>query len=453
MQIGKEIHVHFLGIGGIGMSALARWCRSQEARVSGYDLVDSALSRQLTNEGIEVMHESLYDEDSKPDWIVYTPAIPEEQLNEVFQTFPEARVFKRSELLGVLSQSYQLIAVAGTHGKTTTSTMLADMMVTLDPSTLVVLGGLHKTWNSNLHLGEGPWMITEADEFDRSFLTLTPEISIVNSVDADHLDIYGDQKSMLEGYVEYIKGHKESSTVLIAEEAHNLIGDDIPEEIEVVVFGEGAEVDIRLANSWVEDESMWVEIEDSSGMHVVQCPMPGRHNAYNLMAAYAVGRKLGYEAAVCLSVLSEFPGIKRRFEMVYRSTDAVVIDDYAHHPTEIFYAIETARKLFPSRNLHVIFQAHLYSRTQDFMDEFAEVLSSADYFYSCEIYPAREEPIPGVTGKTLFDKVKANKKIFDKKELLPSRISWTHNDAVLILGAGNIDSIIGEVIETIEQRK
>ena len=450
MKVSEVHSIYFLGIGGIGMSALARYFNDMGCQVAGYDRSRSELTSKLQNEGMAI-HYNIEPSHLDRDWdlVVYTPALPSDQEELVYARERGLTVMKRSELLGLLSKDHSTIAVAGTHGKTTTSTILADVLVRLGADPLVFLGGIHAGWKSNYRPGKGPLMVTEADEFDRSFLHLHPYYSILNSVDADHLDIYGDPGKMLETYKAFIKGHPEGAKVLIQEDVLKHMDLEDLDHVDVLTFGYGESNDYRLLSTELRNGEYWMRWRAAGQTYQVQCGLPGRHNAMNTLGALALVDKMGCDLDAAQEVVAEFEGIHRRFEVRYSKEGKVVIDDYAHHPSEVKAAIAAAREFFPGYKLKVVFQAHLYTRTRDFMEEFAEVLSDVDVLYTCEIYPAREEAIEGITGEALFEKVKAKEKYYRRKKDLPDIIDLQKQEVLLVLGAGNIDSIIDEVIRKI----
>jgi len=443
--------VHFVGVGGIGMSALARYLNHIGKTVSGYDRSESALTNQLVQEGIDIWYHPQPKRITEAiDIVVYTPAVNMDHLELKAAEELQLNIVKRAEFLGVIAEGYKVIAVAGTHGKTTTSTILAEMLSDSEIDPLIILGGIYKKWNSNFRMGHGEFLLTEADEYDRSFLSLSPKISIINSLDADHLDIYDSAENMIEGYEEFIYGHSEDSVVIIYQPAFHLLSKKAKSHCRYLTFGESEDCDYCLKDINVDDGRMKMTWSFGGNNFKQQIPLPGRHNALNTLAALAVINELNLDHEETGNNLSHFGGIARRFETRWDKDGVVIIDDYAHHPTEIRAAMNTARELFPDKRLTVVFQAHLYTRTRDFMNEFSEELSKADRFYSCELYPARELPIEGVSGKVLFDKVKVDFKVFGRLEELPKLIKHEHNDVILVLGAGSINLLIDNLIEVFE---
>ena len=454
MNLKKLKYIHFIGIGGIGMSAIARYFNHQGLKVSGYDKTATPLTERLQVEGITVYHEDQPTYlDDVPDLIIYTPAVPDDH-----PEFNDARangipLMKRSTALGKISEDYQTIAVAGTHGKTTTSTMIASLMKNLGVDLTAFLGGLSNDFDGNLVLGKSPWMITEADEYDRSFLKLHPQVAVINSLDADHLDIYGDHEEMISSYADFVNGMPSDSRVIIKYGLEkDLLSkkDHLFDDKHVKTFGFEEEADYRINDTIESQGLMTIKWSHNSKQFTSTLGMAGDHNAMNGLAAMAVCVEAGLEIENVALALSGFKGIHRRFEKIIETDELVIIDDYAHHPREIEETVRGVRRMYPGRRIVGVFQAHLYSRTRDFLHDFARVLSELDVFYSCELYPARENPIQGISGRVLFDAVEVKDKVFMAKEELGGKIKWNKNDVILIMGAGNINSIITELKNRIE---
>ena len=454
MNLKKLNYIHFIGIGGIGMSAIARYFNHHGLKVSGYDKTATPLTQTLQDEGITVYHEDqpAYLEDL-PDTIIYTPAVPDDH-----PEFNEARangipLMKRSTALGKISEDYQTIAVAGTHGKTTTSTMIASLMKNLGVDLTAFLGGLSNDFDGNLALGNSPWMITEADEYDRSFLKLHPQFVVINSLDPDHLDIYGEHDEMVSSYADFVNGMPTDSKVIVKYGLEKELlnkKNHLFDDKHIKTFGFEEEADYRIDNANESKGSMSIKWSHDSKQYASTLGMAGDHNAMNGLAAMAACVEAGFEIEKVATALSEFKGIHRRFEKIIDTDELVIIDDYAHHPKEIEETVRGVRRMYPGRRIIGVFQAHLYTRTRDFLQEFAKALAELDVFYSCELYPAREKPIPGISGKTLFDAVQVKAKTFMAKEELGRKIEWKKNDVILIMGAGNINSIISELKNRIE---
>ncbi|MCP9235560.1 UDP-N-acetylmuramate--L-alanine ligase [Lewinella sp. JB7] len=449
MQLSDLKRVYFIGIGGIGMSAIARYFAMRGLEVSGYDKTPTVLTRTLEREGIAV-HYSARPEQIPPPaddlLIVYTPAVPKTFPELIHVTAGGYTVMKRSEVLGLISRHMQCVGVAGTHGKTTTTTITTYLMMTagLDPSAF--LGGIARDFDGNYVHGESDWVVVEADEYDRSFLRLTPEIAVILSTDPDHLDIYGDHKQMLEtGFRAYARQIKPGGQLVVRYDVAEHFTD--LEEVMISTFGIGTG-DFCAHNIRVEDGAFHFDLREPDG-HLIQnlrTALPGRHNVENAVAACAVTRLAGGQEEHLREGLANFHGIARRFETVLKSGNLVVIDDYAHHPTELRAAITAARELYPNRTIRGVFQPHLYSRTQDFAPGFARALDLLDEAIIIPIYPAREEPIPGVTSQLVYGLMKN-----EKRRLLTDTqmLEWTaelKDGVLLLLGAGDIDALVPRVV-------
>lgn len=446
---GLEKHnVFFIGIGGIGMSALARWFRANGYEVVGYDKTSTALTNRLLEEGIVVHY--MDSPQLIPDFfttentlVIYTPAIPGDhnQLNYFINAGFEVK--KRSEVLGLISNKMFSVAVAGTHGKTTTSSMIAHILHESGLDTTAFLGGIAANFDSNLLLGKSDETIAviEADEYDRSFLRLTPDLEVITSADPDHLDIYGDHSGMLESYTEFAGKLKENGRIFISESAQEQLSLN-----EATIYGENAPikaVNIRVrGNLFVIDyRSPKTLIED------IQLNLPGQHNTENALAAITIALELGVKPEAIKEALKSFKGIKRRFEFIIDESEFKFIDDYAHHPEEVAAFISTLRDLYPDKFIQVIFQPHLFSRTQDFAEDFAHSLDLANNVILMDIYPARELPIPGVTSELILDQVKKAEKSLLPREEIGSYVEETKPDILATVGAGNIDTLVPELKE------
>ena len=433
----KEGHsVYFLGIGGIGMSALARYYRSLGYNVAGYDLTPSPLTKQLENEGMAIHYED--NPNLSPaliDFVIYTPAVPND-LKE-FEALRQRHIpiLKRAEALGQISERHYTLAIAGTHGKTTTTAMTAHILNTCGKDTTAFIGGIANNFGSNLLLGKGKdsLLVVEADEFDRSFLRLHPDVSVINSIDADHLDIYGDRKHLIESFTAFAQLTKKQ---VIVKEGLEIEGDHLIR----FGFGEGCNyrVQINRCEKGVTDFTLFGEGQSTE----IRLPMAGTHNVLNATAAFVTARQVGIEANAIAQALSSFMGVKRRFDIRINNEKHCYIDDYAHHPEEIRACLKAVREAFPKQRLTLVFQPHLYSRTRDFMDEFAQILSQADELILLDIYPARERPIEGITSAALLDKVPMNnKKLCPKSELI-NLIDSEKPNLLVTMGAGDVDRFV-----------
>ncbi len=449
-------YVYFLGIGGIGMSALARYFHAMGKQVSGYDKTSTKLTTELIAEGINIHFEDdlncIKSEIRNPKseiLIVYTPAIPNDHKELNYFKKNNFNIKKRAEVLGMITDASYTIAVAGTHGKTTTSSLVAHILKTagLDPSAF--LGGITQNYNTNLLLSynlknsrlrspDSELIVVEADEYDRSFLTLHPEIAVITSVDADHLDIYGDKKYVEESYSMFAEQVK-SKLVL-----KNTIVNKIISKQQVVTYAvNDATANYSAQNIRIENATYHYEVITPNGiLKNISLGIPGLHNVENSIAAVAVACLMNISEEYIREALKTFYGVKRRFDYHLKTDKMVYIDDYAHHPEELKACINAAREMFPGRKITGIFQPHLYSRTRDFADEFAKSLDLLDECILLEIYPAREQPIEGVSSKLLLDKMKlANKSICSKDDLV-KEVSSRELQVLLTMGAGDIDTFI-----------
>lgn len=458
MNINTLHTIYFLGVGGIGMSALARYFLAQGCKVSGYDKTKTKLTEQLCAEGVAIHYEE--DENKIPVEIfhqinqaivVYTPAIPKNHKEWLFLQEKNIKCYKRSEILGFISQKYFTIAVAGTHGKTTTSSMIAHVLNQSGVKCNAFLGGISLNFNSNLLLHpEAEVVVVEADEFDRSFLTLTPNIAVVTSLDADHLDVYSNKQQMDNAYKEFVQRINPNG-VLITKQAYRTALD--AERLKVLTYSIEQKADFSMVSKKAVDGNFSVALQTpSEKVNELLIGLPGIHNIENGIAAYAVAKELGIDTDLIIKALASYKGVKRRFEFHVKTADLVYIDDYAHHPTELSFTINSIKELFPNKKITGIFQPHLYSRTRDFADEFAQSLSLLDELILLEIYPARELPIKGVSAEMLLEKVAiTNKQLVPKNEVL--NYVENHQPQVLVtLGAGDIDTLV-EPISTLLMSK
>jgi len=444
----ENLHsVYFIGIGGIGMSALARYFNLRGAEVFGYDKTETNLTKTLVSEGMKIHYrEDLESIPGHVDLVVYTPAIPDcHKELKYFQTagYP---VKKRAEVLGIISRNLKTIAVAGTHGKTTSSSIIAHVLRSGGIDCTAFLGGIAQNFNSNFVWGKDNWAVIEADEYDRSFLHLTPEISIVLSMDADHLDIYGEHEALKATFTEFVSQTRTGGKVLVKSGLPLQCGSK-----EMFTFGIESG-DFSATNWSVKNGYSTFDVKSpKNNMSEVRFAMAGKHNSENAMAAIAVAQLLGIEQINIKKALASFKGIKRRFERIYENEQVVYIDDYAHHPTELIAAIDAARSLFPDRKITGIFQPHLYSRTQDFVDGFATALDNLDEILLMDIYPARELPIEGVSSKIIFDKMKNPNRSLVTKATLMQALKNRVLDVLLTLGAGDIDTFVKPIKSMLDE--
>ncbi|MFA8450835.1 MAG: UDP-N-acetylmuramate--L-alanine ligase [Bacteroidales bacterium] len=452
MHLSSINRIYFLGIGGIGMSAIARFFHANGISVYGYDRTETKLTRQLQKEGIHIH----YNEDHNvtnynPDLVVYSPAIP--KTNIEFVNFQKSTVpmYKRSEVLGILCKNYKTIAVAGTHGKTTVSSMIAHLLYNSNQKVTAFIGGIMANYSTNyISVPESEYVVVEADEFDRSFLTLFPDISVVTSTDADHLDIYGSKAHLLESFNTFIRQTSADGVIFF--------NDSVQLEntkTKTFSYGFSNSKDARvISNLRVETGKMIFDFTSGDiQINDLFVGMSGKHNVENACAAISVCLELGISEEQIRQGLASFRGVKRRFEKIYESDDISYIDDYAHHPEELKAAINSARLLYPRRNLVGVFQPHLFSRTKDFYLEFASSLSLLDQLYILDIYPARELPIEGVSSRMIAREIKNIPVNLISKEDVVSEIILTKRDVIMTLGAGDIDQIISPLKKRLSEYK
>ncbi len=443
MKHGEGHTVYFLGIGGIGMSALARYFHSLGYSVAGYDRTPSPLTRQMESEGMAIHYED--NPNLLPaliDFVVYTPAVPSNLMEFEALRQRNLSVMKRAEALGKITEGHFTIAVAGTHGKTTTTAMVAHILNQCGMGTTAFIGGIANNFGSNLLLSkeEEYVIVVEADEYDHSFLRLHPDLSIINSIDADHLDIYGDRQHLVQGFNDFAQLTERNVIVKegLAVEAWNKVS---------FGFGEGNDYRIEKMGS-NRGITQFVILCEGQGFFVT-LPLAGDHNMLNATAAFAAARKVGIPGADIAEALSTFKGVKRRFDIRVNSEKHCYIDDYAHHPEEIRSCLTAVRDSFAGKRITLVFQPHLFSRTRDFMDEFASVLALADDLILLDIYPARELPIEGTTSETLLEKVPmTDKRICSRSELL-SLIDGKKPELLITMGAGDIDRFVEPLEELI----
>lgn len=438
------------------MSALARYFNKRGHTISGYDRFRSDLCIALESEGINIHYvddPKLIPEDI--DVVIYTPAIPKELLE--YQWFLEqgVKMYKRSEVLGQITSRVRNIAVAGTHGKTTTSSIIAHLLYHAGFPFTAFLGGILSNYETNYLDTGDEWMLEEADEYDRSFLHLRPDIAVLGSLDADHLDIYGTKEDMLNTYTEFVSKIKNTGWLLCSDTIEN---DEINKlrstypELRIKTFGfNTGEIRVKtnkITNGWHEFEY----ITEKYHIKELSLRLPGQHNIRNAAAAIFVAMQLGLSEDQVRQGLKGFKGIHRRFQWCLETEHLVLIDDYAHHPEELRSAIQACRSVYPGRKITGIFQPHLYSRTRDFMNEFAKSLELLDQIVLVELYPAREVAIPGISSQTLFEKIRHQHKwIVEKSGLLPC-LEHMELDVVMTLGAGDLDLKMNEIKELLIKR-
>ena len=474
MDLNQIKSVYFLGIGGIGMSALARYFKRNGVNVTGYDKTSTPLTNQLIREGIDIHFEE--DTELIPkdvDLVVWTPAVPKEHAG--YKEFMQQGipVKKRSEVLGEITSQFTIIAVAGTHGKTTISTFIAHILRTAGKELMAFLGGISKNYGTNfiepsdlspqsavcspqsaVRSSQSSvtshesriYAVVEADEYDRSFLQLSPDIAIITSVDPDHLDIYDDHDKLIKTFTEFTGKIRTNGSLIIKN------GIDIEPDNHVVynrfTYALNTESNFFAKNIFIREGLIYFDfVTPTETIPGFVLGMPGMFNLENAIAALAVGYLTGIEAAELKSAASSFQGVERRFDIRIRRKDFIYIDDYAHHPEELNACIQAVRELYPGRQITGVFQPHLYSRTRDLEDDFAAVLSNLDNMILLEIYPAREQPIPGVSSEMLLAKIDSNhKQLCSNKELI-GILEQQRPEVLLTLGAGDIDKLVEPITD------
>ena len=439
----KQIHnVYFVGIGGIGMSAIARYFAVNGKEVAGYDKTPSAITQSLEEIGISIHFEDNIKNipisflNKKETLVVYTPAIPKQHLELNYFIDNGFSIVKRAEILGLITKNTFCFGVAGTHGKTTTSSILGHIMES--EKATAFLGGVSENYQSNLILGEDKISVVEADEFDRSFLQLSPNIACITSMDADHLDIYGENEALQESFRDF--SLKVSETLVVAK--------GLP--LKGLTYAVNEEADYQATNLRIQDGTYIFDVKTPvSDIKDVEFHLPGRHNVMNAMAALAMADVYGVSLEIIKNKLASFRGVQRRFSYKIKSDKVVLIDDYAHHPTEINAVGNSVREMYPHQKVLAVFQPHLFSRTRDFVEDFAKALSKFDELLLLDIYPARELPIEGVNSSWLLDKVTIENKKLVAVEKLNEEVVNSEASVVVMIGAGDIGVMVEGVCQAL----
>lgn len=443
--------IFFLGIGGIGMSALARHFHSLGIEVCGYDRTQTKLTEQMEAEGIAIT----YADDpsglgSRPELVVYTPAVPD--TNKLFLHFKAegTSMLKRAKVLGLLSQHHPTIAIAGTHGKTTISTMLTHIIKEAGVPCLAFLGGISTNYGTNYLSDPSPqWLIAEADEYDRSFLQLSPQLALVSAVDSDHMDIYGNRDAMLESFKAFANTVGKNGILV----TKNNIADKIGFRGKYFNYSVEPPADYYLKGVKLHEGCYQAGIGGTLKIDGIRMPYPGKHNLENALAAAALAHLAGISDSHIREGLNSFLGVKRRFEIVVQTSKSIFVDDYAHHPEEINACIKSAREMWPGKKITGVFQPHLYSRTRDLADQFAESLAQLDELILLPIYPAREKAIEGVDAQMLLRKVKLQNARCHTKEETIQYLKNTDHEVLITMGAGNIDALTDPIKKILIQKQ
>jgi len=452
MDVNKIHTAYFLGIGGIGMSALARYLASKGVLVSGYDKTETPLTRTLEGEGIHVHYTPDVSQiPANPDVVVFTPAVPETFEEWTYIRSLNVPIIKRAAMLAAIINSLQLVAVAGTHGKTSVSAMLAHAMESMNIPFLGFVGGLMNRYNKNIFIhSNAQWAVAEADEYDRSFLQLHPYISIINAIDADHLDVYGNEETLHASFSEFAAQTSKDGYVLVFD---NIRKEKLQLPDNVVLYGFSNTIGYSAQNIHVQSGRFIFDVYLNNVLleKNISSPAAGRHNIQNAIAAFAALHLAGFPSTGIVQALETYPGVKRRLELIVQTDKIVYYDDYAHHPAEIEALINTIRELYPDRKITGIFQPHLFSRTRDFGKEFGQVLAKLDVPVITDIYPARELPIPGIDATWLLNNISNPEKKYLPYANIPDIVTKSLEGVLLTIGAGDIDAKIEQIKKQILQ--
>ncbi|MCU0428403.1 MAG: UDP-N-acetylmuramate--L-alanine ligase [Cytophagaceae bacterium] len=454
-ELATYRQVYFLGIGGIGMSALARWFKAQGFLVGGYDKTESQLTQELVREGMDIHYDlqsgriptAFYKKSET--LVVVTPAVPQTHVEYQYFQHEKYVMMKRSQVLGLITKSYYTIAIAGTHGKTTTSSLTAHLLKSAGIQVNAFLGGITANYGTNLLIGtpDAP-VVVEADEYDRSFLTLFPDQAVVTSMDADHLDIYGSHEEVKKSFQEFVLQLKPGGFLLKKE------------GLPLQTSGACTSSEYHLERQAVHAENIRIEdgcfqfdyVDGEHRINGLVLQVPGYHNVENALAAITMVRRLQIPEEKIRAGIQSFLGVKRRFQYILKTEKITLIDDYAHHPAEVEALLTSVRGLYPSKKVTCIFQPHLYSRTRDFAAEFAQSLSLADEILLLDIYPAREAPIPGVSSASIAEGITGAKVQRCSKEEMIERLQSMELEVVLTVGAGDIDTYLDTLKEALEKK-
>ncbi len=451
LQLGNSAtakgSIYFVGIGGIGMSALARYFNALGFSVSGYDKTETVLTKQLVSEGISVHYnDSVEAVDTKAVLMIYTPAIPKTHAGLNFILANDFLLAKRSDVLGAITNSTANICIAGTHGKTTTSTMVGHLLQDSGYGCNAFLGGISVNYNSNFWSSTNNTCVVEADEYDRSFLKLTPSIAVITAMDADHLDIYGTAAAVEEAFIAFSNKVKEGGLLLSKQGLER--GASLKQVGHLTYHLNDISANIYASEIAVDNGSYMFNVNGSDWKITnVQLHMGGLHNIENMLAAIAIAKHLGIEDNKIKSAVASFRGVKRRFEYIVKTSDKIYVDDYAHHPDELNALITGVKNLFPGKKITMVFQPHLFSRTRDFADGFAAALDRVDQVVLLPIYPARELPIEGVKSEMLLGLMTNKNSLIVERDNVKDFLAKENLEVLVTAGAGDIDVIVNDLKE------
>lgn len=455
MNLASVKLVYFLGVGGIGMSAIARYFHLRGVKVMGYDKTQTSLTLELSKEGIEIHYTDLGSELAsmhlipESTLVIYTPALPKDHQELLWFQQNRFTLLKRSQVLGWITDAYRTIGVAGTHGKTTTSTLIAHLLKQSTTGCAAFLGGISTNYQTNLLTGDTDqspakqYMVVEADEFDRSFLTLHPSIGIITSTDADHLDIYGEHSALLDSFAAYASQVKDLLIIKEELELSKILRSVKNASHRILTYSLHEKADAYAENIRISSDQYFFDLHfEEKIIANLYLGIPGLHNVENAVAASVAALEAGISEEELRKGLATFKGVKRRFEYIIQQQNRIFIDDYAHHPEELKAILSSVKQMYPERKITAIFQPHLYSRTRDFAEGFSKSLSLVDDIVLLEIYPAREFPIPGVTSAMLLSHISAPEKALCSKEDVLAVVAQKNPEVLITVGAGDIDQLV-----------
>ncbi len=449
---------YFLGIGGIGMSAIARYFKAKGFDVAGYDRTQTKLTDDLEADGIRVIFDEAIEAipndflDTRKTLVIITPAVPQEHRQLIYFRENNFNILKRSEMLGEITRQSKAICISGTHGKTTTSTMTAHLMYQSHVECSAFLGGISNNYGTNLLLSnQSNYIVVEADEYDRSFHRLTPFMAVITSMDPDHLDIYGTQEAFVESFEHFTSLIKPGGALIV--NSNVSLQPKLQKGVKHYTYGLDASADFHAKNIRAENGKIFFDfVTPTETIHDIRLGVPVMINVENGVAAMALAWLTGVTHEELRTAMSTFSGIYRRFSLIYQDENIVFMDDYAHHPSELKASISSIRQLYSGRKITGIFQPHLYTRTRDFAPEFAEALSELDELILLDIYPARELPIEGVTSEIILKDVTIPNKTLTNKENLLTLLVQKELDVIVTFGAGDIDKLVPEIKKLLKNR-